>query len=89
MPKKVLKPKNRLIVFRVCEDEYEALSSACALTEARSVADYARSTLLRTVSMHEGTEELLQRQILNLGRKVSELDSRIQNMLRLLEEFRP
>ncbi len=88
MPKKVLKPKNRLIVFRICEDEYEALNSACARTEARSLADFARSNLLRSVSMHEGTQELLQRQILNLGHKVSEVESRVQNLLKLLEQYR-
>ena len=85
MPKKVLKPRRRLIGFRLSDDEFEALQSAYACAKARNMTDFMRSVVLRTENMPEGSQQTLQRQILNLGHKVSALESRIAKALNLLE----
>ena len=38
------KPRNKLLIFRLTQDEYQALQSASS--GARSLSDYARTKLL-------------------------------------------
>ena len=40
----VNKPRNRILIFRLTQDEYDALQSASS--GARSLSDYARTKLL-------------------------------------------
>jgi hypothetical protein len=54
----VSKPRNRTLIFRLTQEEYQSLQSASA--GARSLSDYARTKLLDTVEarplVHELTE---------------------------------
>ena len=45
----VTKPRNRLVNFRVSEDEFQSLREACETGGARSISDFARCAVL----MHE------------------------------------
>lgn len=42
----VLKPRNRLINFRLTEEEFEKLRDACRDQGARSISDFARSAVM-------------------------------------------
>lgn len=42
----VYHPRTRLVNFRLSEEEYLLLKETCARSGARSVSDYARSTVL-------------------------------------------
>jgi hypothetical protein len=46
----VLKRRSRTVIFRVTEDEYDRLRSACLTRGARNVSDFARSALFDHVS---------------------------------------
>ena len=52
----VLKPRKRVLIFRLTQDEYEALQSASS--GARSLSDYARSKLLASVGAPKIDEQL-------------------------------
>ena len=44
----VTKPRNRLVNFRLTEEEFQSLRTASAESGARSISDFARSAVLRT-----------------------------------------
>jgi hypothetical protein len=52
----VFKRRNRLISFRLSEEEYESLRSLCVTEGARSVSDYARSTLCQVMTGGNGID---------------------------------
>ena len=43
----ILKPRNRLVNFRLMEEEFVYLREACLAQGARSISDFARSAVLR------------------------------------------
>ena len=45
----VLKPRNRIVYFRVSEEEFQNLRAYCETYGARSVSDLARSAVLGAV----------------------------------------
>jgi uncharacterized protein (DUF1778 family) len=81
----VLKPRNRLVIFRLNEEEYESLKAAYSLKGARSISDFARSAVLRSAATEEGTEETWRWRLLNLGREISRAERRVRDLLKLLE----
>lgn len=46
----VLKPRERLVYFRVSEDEFRQFVSVCEQAGARSVSDLARSAVQRLIA---------------------------------------
>ena len=45
MPMAVLRPRNRIVYFRVSEDEFHQVHRVCQATGARSISDLARSAM--------------------------------------------
>ncbi len=72
-----LKRRNRMVVFRVTEDEYDNLKSACAERGARNVSDFARSELLNSAD----------REHAELMHTLSELQGRLDRLERLLQRL--
>ena len=75
----VLKPRNRVVVFRLTQDEYEDLKTVCSVRGARNISDFARSELLISMEQERRPEAAL------LYQKLSNLESKIQRMSQLLE----
>lgn len=46
----VLKPRERLVYFRISEDEFRQFNSVCEQGGARSVSDLARSAVQRLIA---------------------------------------
>jgi hypothetical protein len=46
----VLKPRERLVYFRISEDEFRQFSSVCEQGGARSVSDLARNAVQRLIA---------------------------------------
>ena len=86
----VLKPRNRLVNFRLSEEEFERMKSACQKSGARSVSDFARGAVLRAMDEAEmgvtisGEVAPLAR----LDQVVTTLEERVEQLLRLLEGVR-
>lgn len=76
----VLKPRNRLVNFRLTEEEFEHLRQACGDQGARSLSDFARSAVMRQVDLPGNGGAPLG----NLGQVVDQLENRLQQMVNLL-----
>jgi len=74
----VLKRRNRVVVFRLTQDEYEDLKTTCSVRGARNISDFARSELLTSIEQERRPETLLHQ-------KLTTLESTIERMSQLLE----
>jgi hypothetical protein len=82
----VLRPRNRLVNFRLSQQEYETVKAVYALRGARSVSDFARTAVLRSAGVAESSHGPAQSHLSNLEHKVAELESRVTTLLRLLND---
>ncbi len=81
----VYRPRTRLVNFRVNEEEYAAVVAACSQNGARSVSDFARLAVMRQAGVDERQTTSMQWRLSALGHKMSELECRVLQLLRLLE----
>ena len=82
----VIKPKTRMISFRLSEDEYEYLRENSLNQGAHSVSDYARSILRRLMAGENGfNRTLVEARINQLDGKMQQLDGELRRLLRLVE----
>jgi hypothetical protein len=82
----VYRPRTRLVNFRVNEEEYATLVAACSQNGARSVSDFARLAVMRQAGADERHAASIHWRLAALGHKVSELECRVLQLLRLLED---
>lgn len=77
------KPRNRMVVFRLTEEEYDSLKSACASSGERSLSDYTRAELLS--GFHGNLPDAAaERQYFEISQKLSDLQCLIKNVLDLV-----
>ncbi len=77
----VLKPRNRLVFFRVSEDEFQKLSSMCTAGDgARSISELARSAVHRLIAENPKEEEVVLYKLQNLDSKVTDLHQLVQKL---------
>lgn len=79
----VIRPRNRLVNFRLSEDEFDRLRNSCAEYGARSISDFARSSVLDRLNRppeqaHDGER------VFSLNSKVMELEYRVGQLLNLV-----
>jgi hypothetical protein len=73
-------PPNRVVVFRLTEDEYRKLKEASTRNGARNLSDFMRSELLAYI--HSGTiHEHLHRRFEALEERIQELRSTTVSLL--------
>jgi hypothetical protein len=67
-------PRNRIVVFRLAQDEYQKLKEVSSRNGARSLSDFMRSELLAYI--HSGTiHDHLHRRFEALEQRIQELRS--------------
>jgi len=76
----VLKPRIRMVSFRLSEEEYDGLKNLCLAEGARSVSDLARATVCRLLRMPNGSP------VQTLERRVQELDREVKRLSQLIEK---
>jgi hypothetical protein len=81
----VIKPRTRLVNFRLTEEEYQHLIVACSLRGARSLSDFARSAVLRSTDSQGQTVGYLQSRLATLDQKVLELEDCIMRLIKLVD----
>ena len=69
-----LKPRNRLVNFRLTEEEYTRLAAVCARKGSPSISDFARAAILRTIGAEAGREGPLDALLAALGDRLSDLE---------------
>ena len=79
----VLNPRNRLVNFRLSEVEFERLKGACTRQGARSISDFARTSVLRNLDESREPVQSYSR-MSGLDQKVAELEIRVEQLLRLM-----
>jgi hypothetical protein len=90
----VFKPRNRLVNFRLSEEEFEKLRASCSLYGARSLSDFARAAVMRSVaSGHSGDPVDSQPTHFTvaaapMANKVNDLEYRVVELTRLVEALR-
>lgn len=77
----VLRPRNRLVYFRVSEDEYQQYNNICESTGSRCISDLARSAMQRIVQNGDNTrEERITEKLTVLEALVNDLNRRVYEL---------
>jgi hypothetical protein len=90
----VFKPRNRLVNFRLSEEEFEKLRASCSLYGARSLSDFARAAVMRSVGgghINEPADSpngLASSTAAPMASKVNDLEFRVVELTRLVEALR-
>jgi hypothetical protein len=76
----VLKPRERLVYFRVSEDEFRQFVGVCEQAGARSVSDLARSAVQRLIAdgNRQREDEELADKMHRLERLIAEVTEQLQ-----------
>jgi hypothetical protein len=86
----VLRPRTRLVNFRLSDDEFDRLRASCALHGSRSISEFARTSVLERMetnpnvafgSQSGGT----QNRMFQLDNKVNDLEHRFTQILQILQ----
>ncbi len=83
----VLKPRERLVYFRVSEDEFRQFVSVCEQAGARSVSDLARSAVQRLIA--DGQRQREDTELDEKMRMLERLIAAVTEQLNLLSENHP
>jgi len=70
----ILINRSHLVTFRLSAEEYESLKAACATERARSIAEFARSSVLQKVEAHQNQKITLVEDLTTLTVHLGELD---------------
>lgn len=76
----ILRPRNRLVYFRVSEDEYQRFNHICESTGSRSISDLARSAMqnmFENANNHEGS---VSEKLTVLEAMVGDLNNKVQQL---------
>jgi hypothetical protein len=88
----VFKPRNRLINFRLSEEEFEQLRTSCSLHGARSLSDFARNAVLRVANGGDRSQPVSDAapdlRVVALDRKMQDLETRVSDLMQLIEQLR-
>jgi hypothetical protein len=78
------KTRDRIIVFRVTQDEYRSLKEACESRAARNLSDFTRSEVLG--ALHSGfVAEYLTRRFESIETQIATMQSAIAHLNQSLE----
>ena len=83
----VLKPRERLVYFRVSEDEFHQFVSVCEKEGARSVSDLARNAVQRLIAECDRNrdEREMTPKVERLEHLITELTGQLQALTALLK----
>lgn len=71
--------RNRVVVFRLSQEEYEDLKSATLSAGARSISDYARTGLLTLIGV-DPLGDMVERRFGKIEQTLSKLHEAIQDV---------
>ena len=81
----VLKRRTRMVNFRLSEDEYRELKTICIANGARSISDFARTAVCKSIDGN-GTPEKFESTVRELHGKFEALDREVKRLALLVEE---
>jgi hypothetical protein len=85
-----LKPRVRLIRFRLSEEEYQAVNRLCISEGARSLSDFVRSALQNsTGKSFDSPETAIDAELRTVRQRVEQLSDSVMELTLLIEEASP
>lgn len=84
----VLRPRTRIVNFRLSDEEFRTMGRVCEASGARSLSDFARTAVLTTIASLRDDESPVsgqQNPLLRLDGVVGELEDRIHQLLHLID----
>jgi hypothetical protein len=67
-----LDPRNRVVVFRLSQEEYQTLKTACSARGGRNLSDFTRSELLGMIQS-ESLGHVIQKRLTDVEQKLADL----------------
>jgi hypothetical protein len=83
-----LSPRNRIVVFRLSQDEFETLKCACAEKGGRNLSEFTRSELLNFLHA-QPPEYLIHSKLDAIARQLSGMRADMQEMSHLRDGGMP
>lgn len=74
------KPRNRIVVFRLSQDEYRSLQEACTRAGARNLSDFTRSEVLDCLNS-DTVGSRLARRFASLEQQITAMQFQLNNLL--------
>jgi uncharacterized protein (DUF1778 family) len=81
-------PRTRVIHFRINEQEYDAVRSACRIAGGQNFSEFARRATVDVARSLADGNGVLQNQLNNLGQKLSHVDSVLGELVSTLKPAR-
>jgi hypothetical protein len=81
----VFKTRNRLVNFRLTQDELESLKMACLVKGSRNISDFARAAVLESIQSQTEPGMRIQSRLATLDSRVTEIGVSIQCLADLLK----
>jgi hypothetical protein len=83
----VIRPRNRLVYFRVSEDEFKQFTQLCKAAGARSISDLVRLGLDRIVQDRKSNREgEMSQKLAALDESLAQLHSKVEQLNSLIAE---
>jgi hypothetical protein len=70
----LLTSRNKLVNFRLSEEEYEALKNYCVARKVRSISELARESILQQVYADDSKRNLVSTGLVTLASSFEEID---------------
>jgi len=74
------KPRNRIVVFRLSQEEYESLKEACGRAGARNLSDFTRSEVLECLNS-DAFGGHLARRFISLEQRIEFMQFQLNSLL--------
>jgi hypothetical protein len=74
------KPRNRLVVFRLSQEEYRSLQEACSRAGGRNISDFTRSEVLECLQSESCGGNLAHR-FASLERRIEVMQFQLNSVL--------
>jgi hypothetical protein len=74
------KPRNRIVVFRLSQEEYRSLQEACNRAGARNLSDFTRSEVLECLNS-DAFGGHLARRFTSLEQQIAVMQFQLNNLL--------
>ncbi len=82
----VLKRRDRIVVFRLTQEEYKRLTKACSSKGARNLSDYTRQELLDNARSGKRTDQIEGR-LSTFEKKLAEVQTTVRQISRQLRQI--
>ena len=77
------KPRNRVVVFRVNDEEFETLTKACSVKGANTLSEFTRTELLSRIDSEPKDE--LQDRFSSMEQRIEDLHSTVKDLVHLVK----